>query len=192
MLAPKTGKDGVLVTPEPFFCKQDQVKIRRNAQAPIPVIFLPFELGIHKCHVIFTDENVGEVQYTIVGKAELPEILDTFTGDCNSEEPFCFKKTLNFKNDRLVQAQQQMAEKEKKDGKAKGGRDQPVSGDRDEAKKVPAKGAQDMPSKLFEIEISNPFFTGPQTITLFDPTVQQKQLGKPGQKESKGSLQAQQ
>lgn len=61
MLAPKTGKDGVLVTPEPFYVKQEQVKIRRGAQAPIPVIFLPFELGIHKCHVIFTDENVGEV-----------------------------------------------------------------------------------------------------------------------------------
>jgi hypothetical protein len=81
-----------------------------------------------------------------------------------------------------------MAEKEKKEGKEKGGRDQPPSGDRDEGKKVPAKGPTEMPSKLFEIEISNPFFTGPQSVTLYDPTVQQKALGKPGQKESKGSL----
>jgi len=171
MLAPG-GKNGSSQpqTPEPFSCKHEHVKIRKNAQAPIPVIFLPFELGIHKCHVIFTDEAVGEVQYTIVGKAELPEILDTFTGDCNSEEPFSFKKALNIKNDRLVQAMQQMAEKEKKDGKAKGGREQPPSGDREE-KKAPAKGPIEMPSKLFEIEISNPFFTGPQTITLYDPTV---------------------
>jgi hypothetical protein len=79
----------------------EHVKIRKNNSAMIPIIFLPFELGIHKCHIIFTDEAVGEVQYTIVGKAELPEILDTWTGDCNSEEPFTFKKVINFKNDRL-------------------------------------------------------------------------------------------
>ena len=102
-------------TPDPFYCKLEHVKIRKGAQALIPIFFLPFELGIHKCHVIFTDELVGEVQYTIVGKAELPEILDTFTGDCNSEEPFSFKKVLNFKNDRLEQAKNQIAEKEKKD-----------------------------------------------------------------------------
>jgi hypothetical protein len=75
---------------------------------------LPFELGIHKANLIFTDENVGEVQYTIVGKSELPEILDTFTGDCNSEEPFTFKKMLNFKNDKLEQARNQIAEQTKK------------------------------------------------------------------------------
>ena len=75
---------------------------------------MPFELGIHKANLIFTDENVGEVQYTIVGKSELPEILDTFTGDCNSEEPFTFKKMLNFKNDKLEQARNQIAEQTKK------------------------------------------------------------------------------
>ena len=76
----------------------------------MPILFLPFELGIHKANLIFTDENVGEVQYTIVGKSELPEILDTFTGDCNSEEPFTFKKMLNYKNDKLEQARNQIAE----------------------------------------------------------------------------------
>lgn len=54
------------------------------------------------------------MQYTIVGKSELPEILDTFTGDCNSEEPFSFKKILNFKNDKLEQAKNQIAEQSKK------------------------------------------------------------------------------
>jgi hypothetical protein len=45
-----------------------------------------------------------------VGKSELPEILDTFSGDCNSEEPFSFKKVLNFKNDKLEQARNQILE----------------------------------------------------------------------------------
>lgn len=70
----------------------------------VPVLFLPFELGVHKSHIVFTDEAVGELQYTIIGKAELPEILDTFQGDCNSEESFSFRKILNFKNDKLEQA----------------------------------------------------------------------------------------
>ena len=61
-------------------------------------------IAIHKCHVVFTDEAVGELQYTIIGKAELPEILDTFQADCNSEESYSFKKVLNFKNDKLEQA----------------------------------------------------------------------------------------
>lgn len=49
----------------------------------------------------------------------MPEILDTFTGDCNAEEPFTFRKVLNFRNDKLEQARNQIAEKEKKENKNK-------------------------------------------------------------------------
>ena len=80
------------------------MKVRKNQTVNVPVLFLPFELGVHKCHVVFTDEAVGELQYTIIGKAELPEILETFAADCNSEESYSFKKVLNFKNDKLEQA----------------------------------------------------------------------------------------
>lgn len=92
----------------------ESIKIRKGNQVTLPILFLPFELGIHKANIIFTDENVGEVQYTIIGKSELPEILDTFTGDCNSEEPFYFKKVINYKNDKLEQARNQIAEQSKK------------------------------------------------------------------------------
>ena len=68
------------------------------------MLFLPFELGVHKANIIFTDEAVGEIQYTIIGRADLPEFLDTFVGDCNSEEQFTFKKTLNYRNDKFEQA----------------------------------------------------------------------------------------
>jgi len=93
----------------------------------VPILFLPFELGIHKAHIIFTDENVGEVQYTIIGKSELPEILDTFSGDCNAEEPFTFKKLLNFKNDKLEQARNQIHEQSKKSNTKKTGIDDTTS-----------------------------------------------------------------
>jgi hypothetical protein len=37
------------------------IKVRKNQTVNIPVLFLPFELGVHKCHVVFTDEAVGEL-----------------------------------------------------------------------------------------------------------------------------------
>lgn len=62
--------------PEPFSCKIESQKVRKNQTINVPILFLPFELGVHKCYIIFTDEQVGELQYTIIGKAELPEVLD--------------------------------------------------------------------------------------------------------------------
>jgi hypothetical protein len=90
--------------PDPYTCKVEMVKVRKNQTVNVPVLFLPFELGVHKCQVVFTDESIGELQYTIIGKAELPEILETFTADCNSEEAFIFKKMLGFKNEKMEQA----------------------------------------------------------------------------------------
>jgi hypothetical protein len=135
---------------------------------------LPFELGVHKCNIILTDENVGEVQYTIIGKAELPEILDTFSGDCSSEEPFTFVKTLNFRNEKLEQARNQLSEKDRKDTKSKrDGVNTLMNDDLKDAKKAATVAAIQQAQtstdpKIFEIEISNPFFSGPQSITLFD------------------------
>jgi len=154
--------------PEPFFCKMESIKIRKGNQVTLPILFLPFELGIHKANIIFTDENVGEVQYTIVGKSELPEILDTFTGDCNSEEPFSFKKSLNYKNDKLEQAKNQIAEQSKKAGQ-KGMNERDDRGKQSVLSAPNTANPTDM-QKMFEIEISNPFFTGPNSIVLSDLT----------------------
>jgi len=90
--------------PEPFTCKLETVKIRKNQTVNVPILFLPFELGVHKCFIVFVDENVGELQYTLIGKAELPEVMDSFTDNCNAEETFVLRKALNFKNENLEQA----------------------------------------------------------------------------------------
>jgi len=37
------------------------MKVKKNATVNIPILFLPFELGMHKCHLVFTDEAVGEL-----------------------------------------------------------------------------------------------------------------------------------
>ena len=103
-LGSKAGSTKVSSIPEPFTCKMETVKVRKNQTVNVPVLFLPFELGIHKCFVIFVDENVGELQYTLIGKAELPEVMDSFTDNCNAEETFTIRKALNFKNEKLEQA----------------------------------------------------------------------------------------
>jgi hypothetical protein len=77
----------------------------------VPILFLPFELGVHKAYVVFVDENVGELQYTLIGKAELPEVMDSFTENCNAEETFNLRKVLNFKNDKMEQAKNQVLDK---------------------------------------------------------------------------------
>lgn len=134
--------------------------------------FLPFELGIHKAHIIFCDEAVGEIQYTIIGKAELPEILDTFSGECNSEVPYQFTKVLNYRNDKLEQARNQILEKDKKERKnlsSHEGADARAGQTRKDT--TMSAGSE---SKQFEIEISNPFFTGQNSIMLQDLSQTQK------------------
>lgn len=153
------------------------------------ILFLPFELGIHKAHIIFCDEAVGEIQYTVIGKAELPEILDTFPGECLSEAPYPFTKVLNYRNDKLEQARNQILEKDKKERKKESSLD--VADARaNAARKESVLSAGNEP-KHFEIEISNPFFTGPSSIVLHDQSQVQKnvnQIAKPGAaKESKTS-----
>jgi len=49
------------VVPDPYSCKLEVVKVRKNQTVNVPVLFLPFELGVHKCNVVFTDEAVGEL-----------------------------------------------------------------------------------------------------------------------------------
>ena len=63
------GKDKNKVSsiPEPFFCRLEQIKVRKNLTAIVPITFLPFEMVPHKCYIIFTDEGVGELQYTMIG-----------------------------------------------------------------------------------------------------------------------------
>ena len=143
--------------PEPFTCKVETIKVRKNQTVNVPILFLPFELGIHKCFVVFMDENVGELQYTIIGKAELPEVMDSFTENCNAEETFTLRKVLNFKNEKLEQARNQVLDKaalaKLKDAPAPpqfDGKGRPLAPDQ----------------KYFEIEISHPAFSGQSNIIL--------------------------
>lgn len=154
--------------PDPFTCKLETIKVRKNQTVNVPITFLPFELGIQKCFVVFVDENIGELQYTVIGKAELPEVMDSFTENCNAEETFSLKKVINFRNDKLEQARNQLVDKSQH-GKHKETVQQPLmSAPQFDSKGRPLNSDQ----KFFEIEISHPAFSGPSSIIL-----QQEQAG---------------
>jgi hypothetical protein len=42
--------------PDPFTCKLLSVKVKKGYTINVPVLFLPFELGVHKCYVVFSDD----------------------------------------------------------------------------------------------------------------------------------------
>ena len=61
-----------------FFLKQDRIWIRKNSKAKLYLTYLPITFENHKCHLIFLDPKVGEMQYEIEGSPKLPVSLSSF------------------------------------------------------------------------------------------------------------------
>lgn len=55
-----------------FFCKQDTMQIGKQATGKLHLHYVPVTLEQHKCHIVFTDERVGEMQYEIQGEPKMP------------------------------------------------------------------------------------------------------------------------
>jgi hypothetical protein len=117
----------------------------------VPITFLPFELGVHKCYVVFSDEAVGEMQYTIIGRSELPDAMDTFRQNFFSDQVQTFDIGMPFRNIALDKARTLVADRAMNKGKA--------------SSRGKIDGVQ---SSYFDIEISNPYFSGPSSINLTD------------------------
>jgi hypothetical protein len=56
-----------------FFCKLDSIPtIPKGGHYNLQMQYVPVTLEQHKCHVIFTDERVGEMQYEIQAEPKMP------------------------------------------------------------------------------------------------------------------------
>ena len=66
-----------------FFCLKDKLKIKKNSSSKVPILYLPINQEVHKCHMIFIDERVGEFQYEIIGTPEYPTTFDTLNFTSN-------------------------------------------------------------------------------------------------------------
>ena len=43
-------------------------------------------MGSHRCYVVLVDEQVGEIQYELVGEAVLPQPTEAIRDKCMSDE----------------------------------------------------------------------------------------------------------
>lgn len=70
------------------------------------VIFCPLTMETHKCYLVFTDPNVGEFQYEIVGSVEQPNLLGTLPPDKTLyvDTNYTANLAIPFKNDHMIRA----------------------------------------------------------------------------------------
>ena len=138
--------------PEPFHCKLETIRIKKNGSNIVPVTFLPFELGVHKCYVVFSDENVGEMQYTIIGNTELPDPFDSRRDKCNADETYPLDISIPPKNVQLEKAKTLAIDR------TQGHKGRDSTGSKQ----------QNPDTQYFEVEISNPYYSGPSNMTVHD------------------------
>ena len=60
----------------PFSTKITTLTVAKGSSTTLPIQFLPFTMENHVCYVVFRDDKVGEMQYTLQGKADLPTPME--------------------------------------------------------------------------------------------------------------------
>ena len=69
-----------------FFLLTDRIFIKKKKRAKIKFLYIPLTFEIHMCHFILTDNNVGEIQYDVVGTPKLPDPLQVFNIQTNLDD----------------------------------------------------------------------------------------------------------
>ena len=59
-----------------FFLLQEKIRVKRKSFTKLKLLYLPVTFEVHRCNLIFCDENVGEIQYEIIGIPQYPQSLD--------------------------------------------------------------------------------------------------------------------
>ena len=95
-----------------FFLKQDRIWIRKNSKAKLYLTYLPITFENHRCHLIFLDPKVGEMQYEIEGLPKLPEAYQQpFTPKESIETITTINLTIPSKNNNLYSACTKLVDK---------------------------------------------------------------------------------
>jgi hypothetical protein len=61
-----------------FYCKIDNIRLKRGQPQLFYMHFIPLIMETHKCLIIFTDPQVGEFQHEVIGTVELPEQMTEY------------------------------------------------------------------------------------------------------------------
>lgn len=94
-----------------FFQKHDgdgdfkpTIKLDNDTSKEVTVYYLPIDMDVYECNVVFVNEKIGEFQYTLEGYPELPEYLDKFEKECFVDEAKEFELQLSTVNKYLQNA----------------------------------------------------------------------------------------
>lgn len=155
----KTSADNTfLVFPQPFFIKNDKIKVKKNSSSYIGIQFLPFEMRQYKVDLILCDEKVGELQYRINANVvnpeaiEIPPMLKVELGDSIQ-----VNIAIDPKNKQLEFAKSKCKERYQSSHKTK---------EREALNDILRKlQSEDM---TYEISLNSPYFSGPNSISLSD------------------------
>jgi len=98
-----------------FFQKHDgdgdfkpTIKLDNDTPKEVTIYYLPIDMDVYECNVVFVNEKIGEFQYTIEGYPELPEYLDKFEKECYVDEGKEFELQLSTMNKFLQSALSQV------------------------------------------------------------------------------------
>lgn len=142
--------------PNPFFIKNDKIKVKKNSSTYVGVQFIPLEYDTQTADIVFIDERVGEVQYTVIGKATLPESVEMPPIKADMGDTIAVQIPLDPKNKQLELAKAKIKERYQSSQKTK---------ERDALNEV-LKKLQYEESTVYEVFSNSPFFTAPSTISI--------------------------
>lgn len=149
-----------IVFPKPFFLKNERVKVKKNSMNTISLVFMPFNTEQSEAYLVFTDNAVGEMQYTIVGSVLMPKVDKSDRVDTKGEvgEPLVIPFPVNARNHQFERAKAEATQRLGGAARAK---------ERDLLREIFKALAQEDCSS-FTVELSSPFFSGPSSFTLAD------------------------
>ena len=93
-----------------FFQKNDDgdfkqtIKLDNDTAKEVTIYYLPIDMDVYECNIVFVNEKIGEFQYTLEGYPELPEYLDKFEKECYVDEGKEFEVQLSTVNKFLQNA----------------------------------------------------------------------------------------
>ena len=141
--------------PNPFYIKNEKIKVKKNSSSFLGLQFLPFEKKTHTADLILCDERVGELRYRLVGDVTDPEPKETIFHEAEMGESIKIAIPVD-KNSNLEAAKAKCKERYQSSHKAK---------EREALNEILRKLAQEDTS-IFEVSVDSPFFHGPSSFSL--------------------------
>ena len=159
----------------PFSTKITTLTVPKGGSTTLPIQFLPFTMEDHTCYVVFRDDKVGEMQYTLQGKVELPTPVELPpTPTFYLETDMTFTVPIYLQNTNLQNARRMHIERLPQLFKVR----------EQEKEKAIKKMEKDMDFVTFEVESLTQYLSLPPSITIMNTS---KKAAKPEGTDKKGT-----